>query len=661
MSAVTAKLGLRQFSLLSVAVFAAILPHLSRLPWSLTLLLPILLFARWWQRRWRPTPVSVLLKLPLALLIVALTLMQYGNVFGREPGSALACGMLVLKLVESETARDARAAVLFAAFVLMSALLFAQSLFYTAFLMLVLILLLAVLRQLQAQPANSIAAWRPQLIHYLRDAGLSLLAGAPLALCAFLLIPRFTSPLWGAPNDGDSARTGLSDRMSPGDISNLLNDDSPAFRVGFTGAAPAPAKRYWRGPVLWNFDGRAWTRPEWADTAAPVTITSSGAMIDYDVTQEPSSQRWMLALDVPTDVPADATRFTDLTVSGRRRDTTNPRRYHLRSVMDYVLQPEISEPERRHALQLPRGFNPRSIALGQQLRAAHPDDDVAVVREVLQRFRNDYTYTQAPPGLGRESIDEFLFDTRAGFCEHYSSAFTFVMRAAGIPARVVTGYQGGYFSNVGRYLLVRQSDAHAWSEIWLPQRGWVRIDPTAEVSPSRIELGATATRGGDGESWYHPQWIASLRNQFDLANHWWNEAVVQFNALRQAGLLQPFGIEHADYGQLAWVLSGCISVILAGMTLWTLRRSRGVEDALDRSYVLLCRKLARAGLKRGASEGPRDFCERAATSIPESAAVIRGLTQRYVNLRYAHTLCDSAELHLFDRAVRTLRVSKRKP
>lgn len=658
MSAATAPLNVRQFGLLSVAVFTVILPHLARLPWPLALLLLVLLLARWWQRWWRPTPVSALLKLPLALLIITLTLLQYGNIFGREPGSALACGMLVLKLVESERIRDARAVVLFAAFVLMSALLFVQSLFFTAFLMLVLTLLLAVLRQLQ--PVTRANAWRPQLAHYLRDAGLSLLAGVPLALCAFLFIPRFSSPLWGAPKDGDSARTGLSDRMSPGDISNLLNDDSPAFRVGFSGTTPEQAKWYWRGPVLWYFDGRAWNRPEWADTVSTqIMINVIGAPIDYDITQEPSSQPWILALDVPLEAPADAIRANDLTLSNRSRDTNTPHRYHLRSALRYVLQPVLPILERRRALQLPPDFNPRSIALAQQLRTVHSGNDMALVHAILQRFRKDYRYTLTAPELGHDSVDEFLFDTRAGFCEHYASAFTFLMRAAGIPARVVTGYQGGYFSNVGQYLLVRQSDAHAWSEIWLPERGWLRIDPTAEVSPSRIEFGATATHDGS-EPWYRPNWITDLRNQFDLANRWWNEAIVQFNTLRQGNLLQPFGIQQANYGQLAWVLGGCISFILALMTYWTLRRPHSNEDALDRSYALLCRKLAQVGVVRRMNEGPRDFGARAAALLPEYAANIHALAERYVNLRYARALYDPTKLHWFAYAVRGFHVRKRK-
>jgi transglutaminase-like putative cysteine protease len=450
-------------------------------------------------------------------------------------------------------------------------------------------------------------------------------------------------------------RSGLGDTMEPSGLQELLIDDSPAFRVTFDGPLPERSQLYWRGPVLTAYDGRTWSRSGYlADSRRRDALQQTGNVVDYEVTLEPSDRRWLLALDVPLAAPENAVRGADMSlVSVRLVDQLL--RYRLSSALQYEIGRDLPAYERKRDLALPEGFDPRTLELAAKWRHELPND-AAIIRAALDMFHKDFFYSLSVPELGRNSIDDFLFETRKGFCQHYSSAFTVLMRAAGIPARVVTGYQGGYYNAIGGYLVVRQSDAHAWSEVWLRDRGWVRVDPTAAVSPQRVDLGARAAAAASA-AWYQPDWLLTLRNQFDLVNRGWDNLVVQFNMLRQQRLLAPFGIARAEYYDLVWVLIGSSTLLLAVYSWWVLRRPRESGDALDAAYGALCRKLARNGLVRAASEGPRSFADRLRGAAPELTA-LQNLIERYAGLRYAHALPAAADVRAFAAAVRELRVPR---
>lgn len=649
------KLSAQQFGWVCASVLATVLAHASHLPALIFVPVVILLTGRWLQRARYPTiRVPGWTKLALVAILTALVIVQYHNVFGREPGSALVCAMLALKLIETETKRDGRAALSFASFVLMSALLFDTGLPLTLALFAVLALLLATLRALEVQTVDVSATVRRNIFFLGLQRGMfSLIAALPLAACAFIFFPRLDSPLWNTPNDAGS-KTGISDSMAPGSFQNLLIDDSPAFRVGFDGALPQRAQLYWRGPVLTDFDGTTWTRHD-------VTFARSDALdvqqtgIDYEVTLEPTDKTWLFALDVPTDAPIDAWRGADMTVM-RRRPVSELLRYRVHSTLRYRLDSQLTASQRRYALRLPVSFDPRSVALAQGWRRDRKSDD-AVVHAALEFFHNSFFYTLSPPPTGRDSIDDFLFDTQRGFCEHYASAFVFLMRSAGIPARVVTGYQGGFFNNSGNYLLVRQSDAHAWAEVWLPDKGWTRVDPTAAVSPQRVELGALAA-AGNTSAWYRSEWIMSVRNHLDLVNRGWNNLIVQFNSVRQQNLLASIGVEKADYATLTWMLIGTSSLVLCLIALWVMRAPRIEHDALDLAYTALCRKLERAGVTRDRTEGPIDYAARIASApgaTPEFVRQAHALLSEYAQLRYARNVAARKNIEIFARAVRKWR------
>ncbi|MBA2078694.1 DUF3488 and transglutaminase-like domain-containing protein [Rhodanobacter sp. PCA2] len=634
-------LDARSFDLVALGLAAVLALYLPQLPWWLSAALAPILALRWWRRRHRQARTPAWLKLPLLAALLLSIVSWYGNLFGQAPGAALAVGLLVLKLLETETVRDARVGMSFSCFALMAALLFDQSLTATAGVALGLLPPLAALRSLEPGRRPPSSLWREL------PSGLGLLAAAlPLALLGFLLLPRLNSPLWGAPNPGEQ-RSGLSDSMTPSGFTRLLVDDSPALRVGFDGPPPPPEQRYFRAYVMDRYDGSSWTYRDVANQS-PVPV-EAGQTVRYHISLEPTRQRVLPTLDVPLAAPPDASLRRDR-VAMADKPVTALRDYSLESAVRYRLEPQLG-PHRARWLQLPSGFNPRTLALGHAWRQRHGGDDAAIVQAALALFHDGgFRYTLAPAELGRDAMDDFLFDTHEGFCEHYSSAFTVLMRAAGIPARVVTGYQGGYWNALGRYLLVRNSDAHAWSEVWLAGRGWVRVDPTAAVRPQRISQGAAAAVPGQ-LPWYQSGWLQAVRNRWDIVNRWWNLSVNGFDALRQRGLLKPFGIRDTDASTLALLLAaGCV-LCMAGGLAWVWRR-REPEDAARAALRRLERKLARLGVARHAGEGPRDYLQRAAHALPAHHDRLIELMHHYLELRYAHPGPVTGPVRALQRAVR---------
>ncbi len=647
------RLGRQAFDLLALTMAMVLVVHAGHLPGWLSGSLAVLLAARWYQRRYRGGRVPLWLRLPLTLGLPVAVIAQYGTLFGQEPGSALVTGMLVLKLLEAEHSRDARTGVAFACFGLMSALLFGQGMLATQIVGLGLIPAIATLNALE--PARPPWRWRNAPGPVLRMLALAL----PLALLGFFFIPRLSAPLWGAPGDA-TARTGISASMSPGDIGQLLIDDSPAFRVSFDGHRPPRVERYFRGPVLWHFDGRTWTRGHTSAqhrarsrSSRIEPLTPMGGFHDYQITLQPTRRHWMFALDMPVSPPADG-HFTPARtlLHGKRIDTILS--YRMRSSTRYVLEPTLDATTRERALQLPAGFDPRARVLAEQWQRQFHGDPKSIVDAALRLFhQGGFGYTLAPPPLGRNSVDDFLFSTREGFCEHYASAFTFLMRAAGVPARVVTGYQGGYWNTMGAYLLIRQSDAHAWSEVWVKGRGWIRVDPTAAVQPARVDIGAMAAAGASRE-WYQAAWLQNLRNRWDIVNRWWNQAVTGFDALRQRGLLKPFGIRHAGARQLGLAFAIGLSLLLviaASLALWR----RPHVDPARRAMQRLERRLARLGIVRERSEGPRNYLMRAADELQHERAALLALLDAYLHLRYASEGEETESVRNFVRQVREFR------
>ncbi len=609
----------------------AVAPHAQELPVWLTVLFAAL-------AGWRGFLVFGNRALPprwLLLLVAALAgagvLIDYRTLLGRDAGVALLTAMTACKLLESRALRDGVVLVFLGYLLVMSNLLYSQEIPRVAYLLAVVIIMLTAQVLIHRQHAG-LTALAP-----LRLTGRMVLLAIPVMLILFVLFPRIPGPLWGLPKDAYQGRTGLSDQMMPGTISELSQSDAVAFRVRFAGTIPPPSQRYWRGPVLWHFDGRRWTRSEEAPAQTPTPFTPEGAPVDYAVVLEPSNKNWLFALDLPARLPPRAGMTSSFQLL-RDQPVNEVYRYEMRSYPAYRTG-ELTGMERSRGLQLPPRGNPRARALAADWRQRGSGSE-AVVTAALNLFREQpFYYTLTPPLLGSEIVDDFLFHTRQGFCEHYANAFVFLMRAAGVPARVVTGYQGGEINALGGYLIVRQSDAHAWAEVWLATRGWVRVDPTGAVAPNRVQEGIYAAlpdagvlpflarRGRDSE------WLRQLALSWDALNNAWNEWVLAYGPDRQKEFLSGLGFGPVDWGRMTVAMTvalGGFGVLYAG---WRWRR-RLAPDPVARAWQRFCARLARRGLARGATEGPLAFAERVASHRPELAQSVGEIARLYAALRY---------------------------
>lgn len=577
-------------------------------------------------------PVTVRLVLVLAML--ALIYLQMGIRPGRDTGCALLAAMLAIKSSELHSLRDARSLLGFALFAPFAAFLLDQGPLTTLLATLAgLCALLALQRLAQVEGQARPPALRQQLRGVLR----LLVIGLPLAMATFWLFPRLSQPLWGLP-DRAVSRPGLSDTMEPGQWLDLMADDTPALRAQFQGPVPPADQRYWRGPVLSHFDGRRWIRDRHSEGRAPAPVQSGPPRWTYTIDYEPTDRRQLVALDLPVSAPAGAQLTADYSlVSDRTLSSLS--RWTLQSAPPQLFGTNLSPWQRQLALQLPDGFNPRTAALARKWRAEAGNDDAALVRRSLDWIRAEFAYSLDAELPGRNAVDEFLFDQKVGFCEHFSSSFVVLMRNAGVPARVVTGFAGGVRNPLGNYWVVRRMDAHAWAEVWLPGRGWVRVDPTAAVAPERIydtledRLGAEA--GGMQGAWLQ------TGQAMDWLRRGWNEMVLSFDASRQQQLLKPLGMPDLSPAQL---ISGLVvtTMLALGAMAWVLARGERERDPLLRAWHRLGRRYAKLGLAREPSEPATEWAHRvdAHRGNPELLA----LSQRFVHARYAGTHVDRASL-----------------
>ena len=444
-----------------------------------------------------------------------------------------------------------------------------------------------------------------------------LVQASPVMLLLFFLFPRVSGPLWGLPQDAYAGISGLSDSMSPGDLARLALSDATAFRVEFQGEPPPSRLRYWRGPVLWDFDGRNWSM-------GPTILAKfkpprgGDRTYRYSVVLEPHNRNWLFALETAASLPPGSSYAEDGQILARR-PVRQRIRYELESVTGAAPEPAQDPAALRRALRLPEGFDPRSVALAHQWRDASQSDAAIVARAIDLLRTGHYVYPLEPPRLGADSVDEFLFDTKAGFCEHFASAFVFLMRAAGVPARVVTGYQGGDVNPVDQIITVRQSDAHAWAEVYLHGRGRVRVDPTAAAVPGRIALGLerTVPEGEQLPLLMRPQlhWLRSLRYQWEALSYKWNIWVLGYDPQRQRELMSLVGMRDADWRQLTATLFTVLGLLTALLLIWSLQRLVR-PDPVQKAWHAFCRKLGARGIERFPFEAPRDSSDRPARALP---------------------------------------------
>lgn len=622
---------------LMLPVLVSVLPHLAHIPvwagitfavffgWRFALVLS----GRWLPRasvRWVAT-----------LGCCAAVYAQYGTLFGREPGVVLLILFLGVKLMEMQARRDLFVVIFLCFFLLLTAFLHSQSIATAAVVIVAFYGLLAAMLTMQYRKGEAPIGAR------LRTSASMIAQAAPLALVAFLLFPRAGTPLWGAATDPGHATTGLSDSLSIGNIAHLAESDAIAFRVRFEGEAPPPALLYWRGPAFGAFDGTSW-RPLEAPRRlrAPRVeyARDDSTRFAYSVTLERTGRNWLFALEMPLEV--DAGRYRAMLQAPDLQLVTSTavhERLRYRVVSQTAFRIGADESAERLApwLALPDGYAPRTRRIAARWRQTNADAPALVARALGWFREQPFRYTLEPPPLGADSVDEFLFDTRAGFCEHYAAAFVVLMRAMSIPARIVTGYQGGERNPVDGFWLVRQADAHAWAEVWLAGRGWVRVDPTAAVDPARIEHGRRASvRAGDASSAEAAfEWLYRLRYRFGAIGNAWNQWVLHYDRSRQQSLLARIGFDAGERMRLAALFAVVLGAMIVGAALLTLR-PRTVRTPLERCWDEFCARLSAVGLARGLHETPSRYLARIERALDdESTGRARRIVATYEHLRYA--------------------------
>ena len=638
---------LRGLELALLALPVAALPHAWHQPPWIPLLVALAVLLRAWihlgQRRGPSLGVMGLLALGAGVL----TLAQYGTVLGQEAGTALLLVMIALKLLETRSRRDIVISLFLGYFVVVTTYFFDQSVLIAAWSLLATWLLTAALIQVHAGRTLE----RPLLA---RQAGTMLLHALPFMLILFVVFPRVEGPLWGDPQREEVARTALSGDLAPGDIAELLQDDTTAMRVQFHGEVPPGRDQYWRALVMTDFDGRRWQVDGGRSAIDPPEPADGEPVVSYTATLEPTRVRYVPVLDYPVSLPPRTELRNNYQVVRDRR---------IVSRLQYDAEAALGTPpaagddplhpaERQRSLALPPSAAPRARAEVALWRATHGDDDRAIVREALNRFAGEpYRYTLQPPRLDDDTTDTFLFETQAGYCEHYASAFAVLMRAAGIPTRVVTGYQGGEWMPRGEYLRLRNADAHAWNEVWLDGEGWIRVDPTAAIAPERIESGLDGLRAGAGEdipgfmrrgdglSWLQRARFG-LSDWQDYVQFRWERWVLAFDPDRQRELFARFGLDPQDWRSVVVALAAGFGLLAAVAITWITLRRRGPwqrRDPAERLLQRLSRRIARQRpeLARQPHETAAAWARRVRAARPDLSDTLEAFVEHYDRLRFA--------------------------
>ncbi|MDO5625684.1 MAG: DUF3488 and transglutaminase-like domain-containing protein [Pseudomonadota bacterium] len=644
-----------------------ILPQAAHLPlWCIGLAAGVLIWRGWLALKNRPLPSRWWLA-ALLLITVLATWATHRTLLGRDAGVTLIVVLLALKTLELRARRDALVVFFLGFFAMLTHFFYSQSLLTAAAMLLGLLGLLTALVNAHrpvGKPSLRESAWM---------AGKMALAGAPVMLALFVFFPRF-APLWGLPSDAMMGKTGLSSQMEVGNVAELALDEGIALRVRFDDTPPAQRDLYFRGPVLSRFDGRRWTAIGGGDgfdatpMPGPADLQVSGPAIGYELTLEPNRLPWLLTLDVAAEQP-------QLPANVRARMTGDMQWISHRPVTDLLRYRAVSHPQFRYGLtgwdgkprtdlasylRLPAGYDPRTQALAQEMRAAHDDDARALVQAALELLRTGgYTYTLLPGVAGQHTADDFWFDSKAGFCEHISSAFVILMRAAGVPARIVTGFQGGERNPVDGYWTVRNADAHAWAEVWYANQGWVRVDPTGAISPDRVgqyqRLRAPPGAFAGAIGTLSPTLLAQLRANWEALNNVWNQWVLNYTQTRQFDLMRHLGFDAPSWQDLAKVLAALLAAAGIGGALWA-RWERSQHDPWLRLLARARRRLADAGVQAPPNAPPRELVQHVrASALPEALrSPLADWLLALERLRYAPSRGGSASLATLAREFRQL-------
>lgn len=625
---------------LAIGVALASYPHWQRLPiWipashlillTTRLYIPVKFPALWHQKKNMINITRVVLMFAGVLGVYG----SYGSLAGREVGIALLVLLAGFKIFESNSKRDFYISTYLGYFLIITNFFYTQTIPTAAYMVFVIIIMTAGLigfNDTQQQLT---------FIKRYKFATSLLLQSLPILLVLFVLFPRINGPLWGLPKDAYTSVTGISDEMTPGTISKLVQSNDVAFRVKFENKIPEKSLLYWRGPVLWKTNGRKWTPGVDSSDDRPERIEFFGDPIQYEVTIEPSNKKWLFGLEMVSQFPKNAYQTTDYQLK-----TLQPIRarkaYSLSSYTSYRINKNANADLER-GLYLPKLPHQKTRQLASELRDKYKDPELIIDATLEWLKQQGFVYTLTPELLTGDTVDDFLFNSKQGFCEHYAAAFTVLMRAAGIPARIVAGYQGGEVNPIGHYLIVRQRDAHAWTEVWLERKGWIRVDPTSIISPIRVNEGINNAipealidipLGIENNETALRLW-QRLRNTVDMVNYQWAQWVLGYGPDKQKQFIKHLGIEAFDWVKLTFYMVILLGIIVAVITAYLFLKPLKSSDPAKEYYDIFCKKMAKIGIKRMAYEGPVDFAQRISATRYDLKRETQHITNLYILIRY---------------------------
>jgi len=641
-------------TLLPVLLFITLIPHLMTTPVIITLYIITILL-------WFSLHTLSIIALPgqwfrFLMIVFALAILigNYGIVFSQKASISLLAIMVCLKCLEIKNEQDRRnifPVIFLGYFILVTHFLHSQDIILGIFALVNTLLLTLMLMTFNRKPQCAMA---------FKDS-LYLLAhlfikAVPIAIVLFLFFPRVPGPLWSLPADGQTGSTGLSDKMYPGSVTELVDSDEIAFRIDFYDKIPNVDKLYWRGPVLTKTDGFLWSQKKHKALQQPFSEVVKNSMdaVSYTITLEPHQQKWLFALEMPVKVEGDTIKGfyynNDLQLLNKN-NIVQLTQYHVTSMTQFYLTPTTTG-ELKSALLYPEFSNPRTYKLGKQWRQS-VQDKKQIVAKGLNYFKNNpFYYTKRPEIMTKNPSDQFLFDQQRGFCEHYASSFVLLMRAAGVPARVVTGYQGIEKNTIGNYYVVRQSNAHAWAEVWLSGKGWLRVDPTAMIPADRIEDDIFQTnldrlsfsslnlpdlpRLSARQKTAMYNFFQQLKQSVDNIKHSWNNWILGYDQTKQSLLLKLMGF-NADWQTLIFLLIGGLVLVFIIFQSAAVYLSYKKTDKVYYYYLKFIKKLNQGDLKVNTSEGPQAIAQQAAKRFPQQSIAIKSIIKHYIDIRYGQS------------------------
>lgn len=646
------ELNTRMLTIQSVLCLLVALPHATHLHLPISLVIGSIITWRLisiFQPRLRPGRIMLFFLTLIGTLIV---FSQHLTLMGRDAGVSLIVLMLMLKLMESHQQRDLYVVVFISYFVIITQFLFSQSILITLYLLGLVASLTALLME------NNQITPSKDYLYLIKRTLLLFVQAFPVAAILFVLFPRISHPIWQLGWGSESAYTGLSDRVSPGSISNLIQSSKVSFRVGFINQVPPKDSLYWRAMVLWDTDGFDWfNRGRGRQDNTATILEEYNRPIDYEVNLEPHQQTWLAALDLPANAASGSALTPDYLVEAKHT-VGQAFTYKLRSYLSYKTQ-SSNQQELNQALTLPSNITKREIHLVDEWRGKS-SEELEVVRHALAYFRNEpFVYTLMPPLYLDNPIDQFLFEGREGFCEHYASSFILLMRLAGIPARMVIGYLGAEHNALGDYYIVRQSDAHAWAEVYLTGKGWIRVDPTAAVAPERVihsiqpvfDMLGSPVLFKLSEGGLIQRSLKQMGMALDAANIAWRKWIVNYSYENQLSLLRRMGIDIFKRREWGFLIVGLLAAVITALGLAVWLQGSVKIDPLNLDYRRFCHKLGKVGVEKLPYEGPQDFQKRIAEIDPGLALNTQPVTDLFIELRYG-TKTDPLSEQRFHQLVR---------